>query len=42
MTTYVLLVGIDEYRSPVNPLRGCVADVKAIHALLANRIPKES
>jgi pimeloyl-ACP methyl ester carboxylesterase len=38
-TVYALLVGIDSYAAPVPPLRGCEADVDAIHDLLVNRIP---
>lgn len=34
---YALLVGIDAYRSPVTPLRGCRADVNAVAALLRDR-----
>lgn len=39
-TTYALLVGIDNYPSPIRSLRGCVADVAAMQALLASRIPQ--
>jgi pimeloyl-ACP methyl ester carboxylesterase len=41
MTTYALLVGIDDYQSPVNPLHGCVADIQAIHSVLGSRISNE-
>ena len=37
MTLYALLVGINEYRPPVPPLRGCVADVEAFATLLRAR-----
>ncbi len=33
-TIYALLVGINEYRSPVPPLKGCVPDVKAVETWL--------
>jgi len=39
MSTYALLVGIDDYQSPVRPLNGCVADVNAINSVLSSRIP---
>jgi pimeloyl-ACP methyl ester carboxylesterase len=34
---YALLVGIDEYQTPVRPLRGCVNDIQQIQALLEAR-----
>jgi triacylglycerol esterase/lipase EstA (alpha/beta hydrolase family) len=37
--TYALLVGIDAYPSPIRALRGCVADVDAMEALLGSRVP---
>ena len=37
-TIYALLVGIDEYPSPVTPLHGCVADIDAMHMFLASRV----
>lgn len=37
-TIYALLVGIDEYQSPVTPLHGCVADIEAMHTFLASRV----
>lgn len=36
---YALLVGIDSYRAGVARLRGCVADVEAVRALLTERVP---
>lgn len=36
-TLYALLVGIDAYRDPVPPLRGCVADIERIGDLLRLR-----
>ncbi len=33
-TVYALLAGIDAYKPPVSPLKGCVADIRAIEALL--------
>lgn len=41
-TVYALLVAIDDYQSPVSPLRGCVADSKAMHAFLASRVGGEN
>jgi hypothetical protein len=38
---YALLVGIDEYVSPVPPLRGCVNDIMAIKEYLEGRISKD-
>lgn len=35
---YALLVGIDEYVSPVSPLRGCVNDITAIKEYLEARV----
>ena len=35
---YSLLVGINNYPSPVNPLRGCVNDVNRIEELLQARV----
>lgn len=37
-----LLVGIDAYRAPVPPLRGCVNDVTAVGEVLRRRVPPES
>ncbi|TDN93258.1 caspase family protein [Microbacterium sp. BK668] len=39
MTTYALLVGIDEYTGTVGRLRGCVADAEAMAHLLRERVP---
>ena len=36
-TLRALLVGIDEYRSPVPPLRGCVNDITSVAAWLEKR-----
>ncbi len=38
---YALLVGIDNYASPVNPLQGCVNDVLAIEEYLQTRVKTE-
>ncbi|MGB3650695.1 MAG: caspase family protein [Rivularia sp. (in: cyanobacteria)] len=38
---YALLVGIDNYAAPVNPLQGCVNDVKAIAQYLETRVKTE-
>ena len=38
---YALLVGIDNYASPVNPLEGCVNDVLAIEEYLQSRVKAE-
>ncbi|WP_413167546.1 caspase family protein [Capilliphycus salinus ALCB114379] len=38
---YALLVGIDNYRDPVPPLKGCVNDVMAIAAYLQQRITQQ-
>ena len=35
---YALLVGIDEYVSPVSPLQGCVNDITAIKEYLKGRV----
>jgi pimeloyl-ACP methyl ester carboxylesterase len=37
-TVYALLVGIDEYQSPVRPLSGCVRDITTIHEFLQTRV----
>ncbi len=37
-TIYALLVGIDTYQSPVTPLKGCVADIEAMHTFLESRV----
>ena len=37
-TVYALLVAIDDYPAPVPPLRGCVADLDAMHDYLAARV----
>ncbi len=37
-TVYALLVGIDDYPSPVPSLRGCVNDIKTIRTILESRI----
>ncbi|MFJ9815112.1 caspase domain-containing protein [Streptomyces sp. NPDC101151] len=39
MTLYALLVGIDAYRPPVTPLRGCLNDVAAVTRFLRGRVP---
>ncbi len=38
---YALLVGIDHYRDPVPPLKGCVNDVIAIVAYLQQRVAQQ-
>lgn len=38
---YALLVGIDNYAAPVNPLQGCVNDVKAVEEYLQTRVKTE-
>ncbi len=38
---YALLVGIDAYPSPSQPLRGCVNDVRAMEAFLRGRIEQQ-
>ncbi len=40
-TIYALLVGIDDYPSPVTPLKGCVNDIERMHTLLRERIVGE-
>jgi triacylglycerol esterase/lipase EstA (alpha/beta hydrolase family) len=37
-TVYALLVGIDKYKSPVPPLRGCENDIRNIQTILEKRI----
>jgi len=37
-TIYALLVGIDDYPSPVTPLKGCVNDIERMKTLLGERI----
>ena len=37
-TVYALLVGIDAYPAPVNPLRGCVNDINRVDTLLRARV----
>ncbi len=37
-TIYALLVGIDDYNSPVPKLRGCVNDIDAFTAYLSDRV----
>ncbi|NJL39575.1 MAG: caspase family protein, partial [Leptolyngbyaceae cyanobacterium SM1_4_3] len=39
---YALLVGIDDYVSPVNPLQGCVNDILAVKNYLEGRITADS
>ena len=34
---YALLVGIDQYKSPITPLKGCVNDIHKIHNYLENQ-----
>lgn len=36
-----LLVGISNYRPPIQPLSGCVVDVEAIETVLRGRVPEE-
>ncbi|MBH8574134.1 caspase family protein [Nostocaceae cyanobacterium CENA369] len=38
---YALLVGIDEYVSPVPPLKGCVNDITAIAEYLSGRVASD-
>jgi hypothetical protein len=38
---YALLVGIDKYPSPIPPLHGCVNDIEAFAAYLAERVDKD-
>lgn len=40
-TVYSLLVGIDHYPSPIPSLRGCVADIEAVHTFLQARISEQ-
>src|SRR5271169_3258607 len=40
-TVYALIVGVDDYPPPLPALRGCVADARAIEALLRDRVPAE-
>jgi hypothetical protein len=40
-TLYALLVGIDAYRNPVPPLRGCRNDIEDVHAFLRTRCAGE-
>ena len=37
-TTYALLVGIDTYPAPINPLRGCANDIGRVEAMLRERL----
>ena len=37
-TTYALLVGIDAYPAPINPLRGCVNDIHRVETMLSERL----
>lgn len=37
-TVYALLAGIDRYKPPVNPLKGCVADIRAVEAMLRQAV----
>nr|WP_214662832.1 caspase family protein [Amazonocrinis nigriterrae] len=41
MNIYALLVGIDEYVSPVPPLRGCVNDITAVREYLLGRVQSD-
>ncbi|QSJ21084.1 caspase family protein [Nostoc sp. UHCC 0702] len=41
MNIYALLVGIDEYVSPVPPLRGCVNDITAVKEYLLGRVKSD-
>ncbi|MGB8701440.1 MAG: hypothetical protein WCD18_18655, partial [Thermosynechococcaceae cyanobacterium] len=38
---FALLVGIDQYPSPVPSLRGCANDIAAIDAYLQGRVAQE-
>ena len=38
---YALLVGIDEYTSPVPPLKGCVNDIMAVKEYLQRRVSED-
>jgi pimeloyl-ACP methyl ester carboxylesterase len=40
-STYALLVAIDEYPPPVNPLRGCVNDIRRIETMLQERLKRQ-
>lgn len=40
-TIYTLLVGIDNYPPSVNPLRGCVNDIRRVETLLKERIGRD-
>jgi hypothetical protein len=40
-TVYALLVGIDEYQSPVRPLHGCVNDITRVETFLTQRVGSE-
>jgi hypothetical protein len=39
---FALLVGINDYLSPVNPLKGCVNDVTQMDQLLEERLKQDS
>jgi len=38
---YALLVGIDQYPSPISPLKGCVNDITTVEAYLRGRVTQE-
>jgi len=40
-TVYALLIAIDDYKSPVPPLSGCVRDSKEVQAYLEGTVPAE-
>jgi hypothetical protein len=40
-TIHALLIGIDDYPSPVPPLRGCVNDIDAFAAYLSERVARD-
>ncbi len=40
-TVYALIVSVDDYPPPLPALRGCVADARAIEALLRDRVPAD-
>lgn len=40
-TIYGLLVGIDQYEAPINPLHGCINDIEAMQTFLTNRIDQK-
>jgi Caspase domain len=40
-TIYGLLIGIDDYPSPIPSLRGCVNDIEAFAAYLSDRVAKD-